>query len=264
MPVIVSNAPKPAALAPRNAEIWLEARVSISCKVGILYNRLVLLSGDFMSHIKGRKRLIPVVTLSVLFGIVPQSWADGPAAGQMFRSIEVDYLNFIIDHHYSALRMTELAAGTDTTRDAALSPAEGTAPTPNTQATAAKSGMDEIKSMARRENRMQREEILTARRFLQAWYGMDHTPQISEDGQRSISLLEAAAAGSDFDKVFLQQMSFHHYQALAPSVTCTVGSDIEHHQLIRYCNQIIHAQTAGIQDMREMLQKEFGIVNINR
>ncbi len=217
-----------------------------------------------MSATNGCKRLVPALMLTVLLGVTPLSRADDPASRQIFRSVEVYYLKFIIDHHYSALRMTELAAGTDTTRDADLSPAEGTAPTPSTQATAAKSGMDEIKSMARRENRMQREEILAAQRFLQEWYGIDHTPRISEDAQRSIWLLEASAAGSDFDKLFLQQMSLHHYRALAPSVTCTVGSDIEHHQLIRYCSQIIHAQTAGIQDMREMLQKEFGIVDINR
>ena len=46
--------------------------------------------------------------LSVLITVAPLSAAE-PRRG-------TDYLKFIIDHHFSALRMTELAAGTDLKR----------------------------------------------------------------------------------------------------------------------------------------------------
>lgn len=91
--------------------------------------------------------------------------ADQPGRGAT-GPFEVDYLKFIIDHHYSALRMTELAAGTDIRRDAEISASEGTSPTPQTTETRAKAQMEEIKSMARMNNRGQREEIMTAQRFL--------------------------------------------------------------------------------------------------
>ena len=73
--------------------------------------------------------------------------ADEPGRG-LTATFEQNYLKFIIDHHYSALRMTELAAGTDLQREAAISPTEGTSPTPSTAAIQGKAHSDEIKSMA--------------------------------------------------------------------------------------------------------------------
>lgn len=103
--------------------------------------------------------------LSALGAALP-AVAEGPGRGDTAK-FERSYLVFVIDHHYSALRMTELAAGTDRTRDATVNnPMEGTSPTPEFGATPAKSTDDEIKSMARQENRMQREEIAKAQRML--------------------------------------------------------------------------------------------------
>lgn len=88
-----------------------------------------------------------------------------------------------MDHHFSALRITELAAGTDATRDATIGAAEGTSPTPDFGATPARAGMDEIKSMARRANRAQREEILEAAKMLRDWYGLSYQPKLTAPGQ---------------------------------------------------------------------------------
>lgn len=93
---------------------------------------------------------------------------------------EVQYLKFIVDHHYSALRMTELAAGTDRDRSQDISAREGTAPSPGFDETQAKATLDEIKSLARRENRTQREEILTAQGMLRDWYGIEYRPRVRE------------------------------------------------------------------------------------
>jgi hypothetical protein len=91
--------------------------------------------------------LMPCLT-ALLVMMAPAAIADGPGRGQT-ADFEKAYLQFIIDHHYSALRMTELAAGTDLQRDAAIdNPQEGTAPTPNTNPTTAKSTDDQIKFMS--------------------------------------------------------------------------------------------------------------------
>lgn len=80
---------------------------------------------------------------------------------------EIDFLKFTIDHHFGALRMTELAAGTDTTREATISDAqEGTSPTPGFESSPPKVGDDRLRSMARMANRVQREEIMEAQGFL--------------------------------------------------------------------------------------------------
>ena len=184
--------------------------------------------------------------------------ADEPGRGLTAR-FEVNYLKMISDHHYAALRITELAAGTDATRDPAIVPTEGTSPTPNTQPVQAKASSDEIKSMARRNNRMQREEILTAQRFLRDWYGVEYQPRVRWFNAAQIALLERTAAGEQFDHYFLEVLSRHHFMALEPSVRCQVASDIAHGELHRYCSGIVHSQINDIEDMREMLCKDFSI-----
>ena len=112
---------------------------------------------------------------------------------------EVDFLRLITDHHYSALRMTELAAGTDPTRDPVVhGPAEGTSPTPGYAATPAKAVVDDIQSMARMENRMQREEMQTALRYLREWYQLDHQPSVDTRGRRQVGMLDDFQRGGFF------------------------------------------------------------------
>lgn len=186
-------------------------------------------------------------------------FADSPGRG-LTAQFEKDYLAFIIDHHYSALRITELAAGTDPQRDPQINhPEEGVAPTPDTSVTPAKADNEEIKSMARAANRMQREEILKAQKFLRDWYGVSHTPALSAEGQQQIQLLEQTSAGAQFEQTYLQVFSAHHYHALSPSLDCQVKSDIQHDRLQHYCDGIVHNQTREINEMRKMLCDQFGI-----
>lgn len=119
---------------------------------------------------------LSAVTL-VFSAVTPSlALADAPGRGPTAQ-FEKDYLVFIIDHHYSALRMTELAAGTDRVRDPAVpNDAEGTSPTPGFNDIPAKANEPEIKSMARKANRGQREEIMRAQTMLRDWYGMTHAP----------------------------------------------------------------------------------------
>lgn len=199
-------------------------------------------------------RAVAGLVLAVIAGAAS---ADGPDRGAT-ANFEKNYLMFIIDHHYSALRMTELAAGTDTQRNAPVNnPGEGTSPTPGYAATVAKASDDQIRSMSRQANRTQREEIMKAQRFLQEWYGMQHQPQLTADGQRMIATLESTPAGTQFNQVFLRTFSNHHLSALAPSLHCQVKSDIAHDPLHRYCENIVVSQKNGINDMRDMLCKKY-------
>ncbi len=185
------------------------------------------------------------------------TWADGPGRGAT-AAFEKNYLITIIDHHYSALRMTELAAGTDTTRDATVvDPAEGTSPSPGFASTAAKAADAQIRSMARMANRQQREEIGKAQHFLAEWYGAQHEPELNAEGKRMIAMLDKAPAGAQFDQIFLRLFSNHHFSALTPSLHCQVKSDLGHEGLRRYCQDIVVMQTNGINDMRDMLCKQF-------
>jgi uncharacterized protein (DUF305 family) len=185
--------------------------------------------------------------------------ADAPGTGRTAH-FEIDFLKSIIDHHFAAVRMSELATGTDATRDPAVpSPTDGVASTPGFAATPAKAMMDELKSMARRENRMQREEIMTAQRMLKEWYGLMHEPMLTPGGRRQIALLEGTRPGAAFDHLFMETMSRHHYAAVTMATDCLVASDIKHDGLQRYCSGIQHGQINDINEMREMLCKQMQI-----
>lgn len=197
-----------------------------------------------------------LIGLALVASVSGSAFADQPGRG-LNAEFEKRYLREIIDHHYSALRITELAAGTDLQRDDAISPMEGTSPTPRTAPVQAKAGSEEIKSMARMNNRMQREEILQAQAFLRDWYGINHSPRLPAEARAQIAILEKAAPGRAFDHLFLEVLSRHHYMALGPSTDCQIAADQLHDALIRYCAAIVHAQIKDIQDMRDMLSKEF-------
>ncbi len=186
-----------------------------------------------------------------------QAQESGPGRG-LTATFEVDFLKSMIDHHYSALRMSELAAGTDTTRNPELGRyGEGTSPTPGTAATTARALSGSIRSMAREENRVQREEIGKAQMFLRTWYGQTHEPQLTDMGRQQIQLLEGTAAGAEFDHTFLETMARHHYMAVTMATDCLVAADVKHVPLQRYCSGIQHMQINGISEMRDMLCNRF-------
>lgn len=186
--------------------------------------------------------------------------ADGPGAG-ITADFEVDFLRMMIDHHYSALRMTELAAGTDIQRNEQIGAPEGTSPTPGFAATPAKATLDDLKSLARRNNRMQREEILSFQGMLRDWYGIEYQPKLRTDGRQMVALLEQARPGAEFNHLFLEVFSRHHFTMLQPASACVTGSDLKHEELRRDCRAMWIAQTADIEMMRDELKKHFGIVD---
>jgi uncharacterized protein (DUF305 family) len=186
--------------------------------------------------------------------------ADQPGRG-LTAQFEIEFMQMTIDHHFAALRMTELAAGTDATRDAAIQSEEGTSPTPGFARVERKSSMEELKSLARRNNRMQREEIMTLKRFLREWYRVDYQPKVTAPAQAMISTLEQARPGADFDHTFLEVFSRHHYTLLQPLNGCLSGADIQHEDLQRECRMMWHGQTGDIAMMRHQLNKKFGIAD---
>lgn len=184
--------------------------------------------------------------------------ADAPGRG-LTAQFEKEFLTFAINHHFSALRMTELAAGTDLQRDEAVpNPGEGTAPTPGASTTPAKATDEQIKSLARQANRTQREEIARSQRMLLDWYGVNVTPQGTPEGKQAIQVLEQTAAGPQFNHAFLEVFSSHHHRILAPSLECQVKSDLQHDELKRMCENITVTQKNQINDMRQRLCKLFG------
>lgn len=186
--------------------------------------------------------------------------AEGPGQGLTAR-FEVEFMQMAIDHHFAALRITELAAGTDVQRSADISPQDGTSPTMGFPATQAKATLDDLKSMARRNNRMQREEILTLQAFLRDWYGIRYQPRVRPENMAQIAILERAQPGADFNHSFYEVLSRHHYSLMEPVNACMTGTDLAHDELRRECQGMWHSQISDIEMMRMELKKHFGIVD---
>ena len=188
--------------------------------------------------------------------------AQADQAGRgLTRAFEIEFMQFTIDHHFAALRITELAAGTDPQRTDAIAPGEGTSPTPGFAATPAKASLDDLKSLARRNNRMQREEIQTLKTLLRDWYAIDYQPKVRQDGMQMIQLLEQARPGSDFNHKFLETFARHHYTLMEPINACLTGSELKHEDLRRECRTMWHSQIADIDMIRHELERHFGIVD---
>lgn len=181
--------------------------------------------------------------------------AEEPGTGKTAH-FEVHYLKMMIDHHYSALRMTELAAGTEMEITAPISLHDRVHPSPEFNATEPHAVLPDIKSMSRSANRMQREEILTAQKMLKEWYGVEHEPRLSMQAHKDIAKLDSLQ-GADFDKAFLVTFSRHHYQAAESSLQCLVSRDLDHHDLHRYCENILNAQVNEIDHMRNLACKHY-------
>lgn len=213
-----------------------------------------------MKHIHHHLVRLAFASAMAFAASASQAVSQAPGVG-LTAGYEIEFMQLAIDHHYTALRATELAAGTDTQRNGEISPMEGTSPTPGFAATPAKATLDDLKSLARRNNRMQREEIMTLKTFLREWYGIDYQPRVRPDGRKMLALLDQAKPGADFNHVFLEVLSRHHYTLMEPVNGCITGSDLRHEALRRECSSMWHSQTADIQMMREELHKHFGIAD---
>lgn len=210
------------------------------------------------SHYTQRLFFLLITIPAFLFSssVWSQQVEDGASADQ-----EVAYLQFIIDHHFAALRLTEIAAGTAEIRQGELDPDEGVSPTPGTDALEGRAEREQIRSLARKVNNRAREEILTAQNLLREWYGVEHSPQLSSEDEAVIQELEQEEGVAEFDRSFLETLSRHHYQGTVPTLNCIVGRDLEHDPLYRFCKGILETYLLEIEDMRELLVTEFAVVD---
>jgi uncharacterized protein (DUF305 family) len=156
--------------------------------------------------------------------------------------------------------MMELARGTLVNPPMPqVSPDDRVPPTTGFAPTEPKAALDEMKSLTRQANRIQREEILQAQTFLHDFYGIEHAPVITPENQQMINILKQAAPGHDFIHNFLEILSRHHYMATTRSSECIVASDVAHVDLEECCRGIVYMQLMEIDEMRHLLCEQYGI-----
>lgn len=181
--------------------------------------------------------------------------ANGPFEGATGQ-FERDYLTFILNHHYSGLRATELAAGT-----LAVGPTTSPGPWPATPSSfpfsPAKATNAVALDVAVMSNAMQRKEINEGELFLQNWYGFVSPLTVPPAGQQLIDILTNAAPGDPFNIAFLANFSGHHVEAIARSAECI--NQAGHEALRDYCLGIVTGQAEDMDLMRDELASRYGI-----
>ena len=201
-------------------------------------------------------RTLAAASLFGLAGLLPAAAQAAPMIEPPPFVDEVQYLEFTIDHHYSALRITELAAGTAAVGSSsnfagssdvfAATPAKGTNPVVLETATMANAG--------------QRMEIAEAQGFLRDYYGSDYAPRLRPFSEPLIAALDQAAAGDPFNVAYLEVFSGHHASLLPPSQGCATTAP--HEDVRAYCAGIVEMQAGEIAEMRTELRDTYGIANI--
>lgn len=166
------------------------------------------------------------------------------------------YLRFTIDHHFSALRLTELAAGT-----ASVGSTSNFAGAPDVfPASLAKATDPVALQIATEANAAQRMEIIEGQNFLRTYYGIDFVPTLQPVFAPLIATLDAAASGNPFNIAFLETFTGHHASLIPPSQQCTTAAPQP--DVRDYCASIVESQTRQINQMRAELASVYGITNI--
>jgi uncharacterized protein (DUF305 family) len=190
---------------------------------------------------KGGTRFVRV-TVGLLLGLslLPalSAWADPYAqtqsdldelAGKSGKDFEVAFLSEMIQHHQSAIEMSNLAPD--------------------------RAAHQELKDAAQKIIADQRREISEMTDWLQQWYGVAPTADMMHDmpgmGMSDMMALESLK-GDEFDKSFLKMMRMHHMGAV--DMAKLVPTRATHDELKTLSQNIITSQSAEIQQFEGWLK----------
>lgn len=218
-----------------------------------------MIESGYVQAAPGKLRVWAFAAASMfcLTGLVPAGAQAVPMTQPPAFRDEVSYLTFTVDHHYSALRMTELAAGTAT-----VGSSSNYAGSPNVfPSTPAKATDPVALNVAVMANMGQRQEIIEAQGFLQSYYGISYTPSLEPYLAPPVAFVDQAVAGDPFNIAFLEAFSGHHATLIPSSQECTAAA--AHAAVQAYCAGIVASQTRQIGELRGELATAYGITSIS-
>jgi uncharacterized protein (DUF305 family) len=157
----------------------------------------------------------------------PPAASNAPAGQQQHNQADVVFLQNMIPHHQQAIMMSQMALTHATT--------------------------PQVKDLATRIQAAQQPEIDQMRRLLAAWGVPANPGGMGPMGGMGPGQGPGMMSGTNFDRMFLQNMIVHHQGAIDMSNTeLAQGSNPEVRQLAQ---KIINAQQAEIKEMQTLLQQ---------
>ena len=179
-----------------------------------------------------RNILLPVLAALTL---TASSFAAGPAPERDQRRFEIRLLTEMIDHHYGAVKMSELCPG--------------------------RTIHPELLAMCEMIKTAQLAEIQQMQAWLQSWYGVSHEPTLTRKTQKQIEHL-ASLTGEAFEIAYMTMMIEHHSMAAMMAIDCL--NEAYHPEMLNMCAMMLAAQGDEIAQMRIWLQQWYGINDLDR
>jgi uncharacterized protein (DUF305 family) len=155
---------------------------------------------------------------------VPDRLKSAPAPTQAARNFEVDFLTDMIDHHHMAVMMSETCVQ--------------------------KAVHADLRALCEDIIAAQSQEIEMMQTWLQAWYGVQHEPEMKPGSMKMMERL-ASASAAEFEIAFMEMMIRHHRKAVIEGERCLARA--WHPELHALCQNIIETQTEEIALMSSWL-----------
>jgi uncharacterized protein (DUF305 family) len=155
--------------------------------------------------------------------LVPTSPGDhgAPAGGQQRKAgMEINYMEFTIDHHGMGIMVAQLCVE--------------------------KATHAELRELCQRNIQAQTTELAQLQTWLGDWYGISYDPRMTRGDERMMERL-AALEGSEFEIEFMEMFSRHHHQIVQRSRP--IAQQAVHAELRQLADTIVQAQTTDIRLM---------------
>lgn len=151
--------------------------------------------------------------------------ADGPAPTDMQQQAEVEYMQFVADHHLMGTLMAEMGQ--------------------------IKAERHRLEKLCARIERVQAREIGLVQRRLAGWYGIDNSPDINDADADDLDAL-GDFEGGEFDVELSRMFIDHHRDIIERSRE--VLPLLHHRKLRQLAEDIIRAQSREIRGFEAIIR----------
>lgn len=169
------------------------------------------------------------------FVLASGAFAAATAPERDQRRFEVGFLRMMIDHHFGAVKMSELCDG--------------------------RTIHPELQEMCENIITNQTTEIQTMQGWLQSWYGMTYEPRLGQRGRKQVERL-SRLDGEEFEKAYMSVMIEHHSVAAKMAINCL--NEAYHAEMLNMCAKMLAMQGDEIVQLRLWLQQWYGIADPDR
>ncbi|ACB77660.1 DUF305 domain-containing protein [Opitutus terrae] len=170
----------------------------------------------------------------VALTLTATSFAAAPAPERDQRRFEIRSLQMMIDHHFAAVKMSELCDG--------------------------RTVHAELQQICDDIETSQMEEIVMMQSWLQSWYGITHQPKLDRKSQRQVQYL-STLTGERFEKAYMALMIEHH--SMAVRMALEILNEAYHPEMLNMAAMTLAKQGDEIAQMRLWLQQWYGINDLD-